>query len=184
MSENKGQRKWPIPAGFVWSHVLDVYAHEDGRVWDPDDNTIHASHGDYLKGRAQPTGQVQQSETVEQQIQRLRATAPRVTPADVQAAIKSVYFFQASDGVLRTVDASPPHEDFEALRLTTFCAIVMQNGFTIYGKSACASPENFREDIGRRVAREDAERQIWPLLGFELRQRIKACQDAGVPLVG
>ena len=179
MPEGKGQRKWPIPAGFTWSHNADCYTHPDGRTWNPDTNDIYDPKSGALTP-AQPQQESSQSETVEQQIQRLQATAPRVTPADVQAAIKSVYFFQASDGVLRTVDVSPPHEDFEALRLTTFCAIVLQNGYTVYGKSACASPENYREEVGRRVAREDAEDQIWPLLGFELRQRLYACKLAGV----
>ena len=42
----------------------------------------------------------------------------------------------------------------------------------MYGASACASPENFNAEIGRRIARENAEREIWPLLGFRLRDEL------------
>ena len=48
----------------------------------------------------------------------------------------------------------------------------MRNGFTVVGHSACASPENYNKDIGERIARENAERQIWPLLGFRLRDEL------------
>lgn len=71
MAEGKGQRKWPIPAGFAWDHVADAYLHPDGRVWNPDTNTIGV-----------PVG-----ESVEQEIKRKGLTAPRVTPADVENAI-------------------------------------------------------------------------------------------------
>lgn len=62
-----------------------------------------------------------------------------------------------------------PQPEQEALRLLTFCVLVLRNGFTITGQSACASPENFDADIGRRISRDDAIRQVWPLLGFRLR---------------
>ncbi len=45
----------------------------------------------------------------------------------------------------------------------------MQNGFTIIGKSAPASPENYDADLGKRLAYEDAVRQAWPLEGYALR---------------
>ncbi len=51
----------------------------------------------------------------------------------------------------------------------TLCVLVLKNGFTIVGKSACASPENFNHEVGERVAREDAVRQIWALEGYQLR---------------
>ena len=58
------------------------------------------------------------------------------------------------------------------LELLTFCVLVLRNGFTVYGASACASPENFNAKIGRSIARENAEREIWPLLGFRLRDQL------------
>lgn len=202
MANGKGQRKYPIPAGFIWSHNLDRYAHPDGRTWDPNNNTMYSPQGGVIgevgyeqagteppKAEAQPAAQSQQpgtsSETLDQQIHRLGATAPRVTPADVQAAIKSCHFFTAAQGVSWAIeetafaagqgvlrrdvaDLGAPEE----LKLLTLCVLVLHNGFTIVGKSACASPDNFRREIGERVAREDAESQIWPLLGFSLKQKL------------
>ena len=53
----------------------------------------------------------------------------------------------------------------EALGLLTFCVLVLRNGFTVTGESACASPENFNAEIGRRIARENAINKVWPLAG-------------------
>ncbi len=58
------------------------------------------------------------------------------------------------------------------LGLLTFCVLVLRNGFTVTGESACASPENFDAEIGRRIARENAVQKIWPLMGYELRSKL------------
>ncbi|MBS0402858.1 MAG: hypothetical protein JSS18_10305 [Proteobacteria bacterium] len=60
------------------------------------------------------------------------------------------------------------------LGLLTFCVLVLRNGFTVTGESACASPENFDAEIGRRIARENAINKVWPLLGFRLRDKLAA----------
>ena len=60
----------------------------------------------------------------------------------------------------------------ENLKYLTLCILVLKNGFTILGESACASPENFNPQIGKRLARADAVNKIWPLMGYELKQRI------------
>ena len=54
----------------------------------------------------------------------------------------------------------------------TVCCLTMKNGFTVIGKSACASPENFNAEIGQKLARENARNKIWPLLGFRLRDQL------------
>ena len=65
------------------------------------------------------------------------------------------------------------HESRTAdLSLLTFCVLVLRNGFTVTGESACASPENFDAEIGRKVARENAINKIWPLMGYELKTRL------------
>jgi hypothetical protein len=56
--------------------------------------------------------------------------------------------------------------------LLTICVLVLRNDFTVIGTSACASPANFNAEIGRRLARERAIDQIWPLLGYELRNQL------------
>ena len=62
------------------------------------------------------------------------------------------------------------------LNKLTFCVLVLRNGFTVTGESACASPENFRADIGRKIARQNAVAKIWPLMGYELRSNLAAQQ--------
>ena len=58
------------------------------------------------------------------------------------------------------------------LHLLTFCVLVLRNGFTVTGESACASPENFDAEVGRRIARENAINKVWPLPGFRLRDEL------------
>ena len=117
-------------------------------------------------------------EAIEQEIQAKGLTAPRVTPADLQANIASEYYFTARDGV-----QANPAGNYSAvlcgvereLSLLTFCVLVLRNGFTVTGESACASPENFDAEIGRQIARQNAEQKIWPLMGYALKQSL---QDA------
>lgn len=56
--------------------------------------------------------------------------------------------------------------------LLTLCILTMQNGFTLIGKSAPASPENFDVEKGKRFAYEDAIKQLWPLEGYALREKL------------
>lgn len=102
---------------------------------------------------------------IEQEIQRKGKTAPRITPADLQANIAGEYFFTA-DKALAGCPLLP------GLELLTFCVLVLRNGFTVTGESACASPENFDAEIGRKIARENAVQKIWPLMGYALKQQL------------
>ena len=63
-------------------------------------------------------------------------------------------------------------KDLRPLDLLTFCVLVLQNGFTVTGESACASPENFDAEIGRKIARDNAVQKIWPLMGYALKQQL------------
>ena len=113
-------------------------------------------------------------DSLEQEIQAKWLTAPRVTPADIEANIASEHYFAAADGARMSPDGNWPIHSLNtgSLGLLTFCVLVLRNGFTVHGVSACASPENFNAEIGRRIARENAEREIWPLLGFRLRDEL------------
>jgi hypothetical protein len=116
--------------------------------------------------------------SIEQEIQAKGKTAARLTPADIEAAILGETYFTAADGVL---GAYKKHNDVyqgttvhhESLGLLTFCVLVLRNGFTATGESACASPENFDEEIGRKVARANAVSKVWPLEGYALKQRLQ-----------
>jgi hypothetical protein len=56
----------------------------------------------------------------------------------------------------------------------TICVLVLENGFSLVGKSAPADPENFNADLGKKFAKEDAVRQMWPLEAYALRERMAA----------
>ena len=107
---------------------------------------------------------------IEKEIQAKCLTAPRITPADIEANISSEHYFTAQEGVNGSV--SHGAKQVKALGLLTFCVIVMRNGFTVTGESACASPENFDAEIGRKIARQNAIENIWPLMGYELRTKL------------
>ena len=85
---------------------------------------------------------------------------PRVLPEDLEAQIKTVSYMQVN--------------------LLTVCAIEMQNGFMVTGESACAYPENFNEEIGQRIALENAKQKMWALLGYELKSKVHAEQTPPV----
>lgn len=110
---------------------------------------------------------------IEKEIQAKGKTAPRITPADIQAAIAQTHYFTAADGVRGAAvadgvdDGSTP-----PLGLLTFCVLVLRNGFTVTGESACASPENFDPEIGQKVARENAINKIWMLEGYLLKEKL------------
>lgn len=115
---------------------------------------------------------------IEQEIQAKGLTAPRVTPADIEENLKGEYYFTAEQAVAATV-----HQQDELTRLTgwdgelkllTFCVLVLKNGFTVTGESACASPENFDAELGRKIARQNAVSKVWPLMGYELKCRLHA----------
>jgi Phage protein (N4 Gp49/phage Sf6 gene 66) family len=93
------------------------------------------------------------------------AVAPRVSLNDIEAAIGAVYHLTAD----KAIGDAP---QLPELGLLSICLVVMRNGFTVVGKSAPASAANFNADLGRKLAYEDAIRQLWPLMGFELRERL------------
>ena len=123
---------------------------------------------------------------IEKEIQNKGLIAPRITPADIDENIISEFYFTGADGVAghfslrNTKDASVASVALEVaannvpstLRLLTFCVLVLKNGFTVTGESACASPENFDAEIGRKIARANAINKVWPLMGYALKERL------------
>ena len=105
-------------------------------------------------------------QTIEAQIQAKGLTAPRVTPADIEASIAKELFFTAGQAARGLNLPASPSDD-----LLTFCVLTLRNGFTVTGESACASPENFDAEIGRNIARQNAVDKVLPLLGYELRSK-------------
>lgn len=91
---------------------------------------------------------------IEQEIQAKGLTAPRITPDHIDACI-----------------VKEQYHVFEGTTVTV-CLLHLPNGFTVDGISACASPENFNPEIGRKIARQNAREKIWPLEGYLLKQRL------------
>lgn len=92
-------------------------------------------------------------------------SAPRVTLEQIRAEVHSVDYINAGEAV-----GSP----MSPLGRVTLCVMLLRNGFTVIGKSACVSPELYDRVIGERLAEEDAIRQVWPLLGFRLADQLHA----------
>lgn len=114
-----------------------------------------------------------EDQTIEAEIIAKGKTAPRVTSADIEVNIDSEHYFTAADGVRGTTP--PGLRTFvpqASLKLLTFCVLVLKNGFSVTGESACASPENFDPEIGQKIARQNAVAKIWPLMGYQLRERL------------
>jgi hypothetical protein len=126
---------------------------------------------------------------IEREIRAKGLTAPRVTPERIAQVIKSEHYFTAlqgarmsgldaaTEGDAQTLNAVAPH--VLELGLLTFCVLVLENGFTVSGESACASPENFDAELGRKIARQKAVEKIWPLEGYALRERLAKAPTAG-----
>lgn len=121
--------------------------------------------------------------SLEAEIQAKGLTAARVRPQDVQDAIESEWYFtgaEAASGQCPTI-ARDLRLIPLPLFLVTFCVLVLKNGFTVHGVSGVASPENFNAEIGRKVARDNAVNAIWPLLGYQLKDKLHAIATAVQP---
>ncbi|QOW46467.1 MULTISPECIES: Gp49 family protein [Acinetobacter] len=119
---------------------------------------------------------------IEQEIQAKGLSAPRLTPNHIDSVVQSVHYFTAGDGYAGALASSeefnslPEGERFinppQQLDLLIFCVIVLKNGFTVTGESACVSPENFDPEIGKKIAYENARNKIWMLEGYLLKEKL------------
>ena len=91
---------------------------------------------------------------VENEIVAKGLTAPRVTPAMIDAAIVAEDYHVFGGSTL------------------TVCCLTLKNGFSVTGESACASPENFDAELVRKIARDNAKQKIWALEGYALRNKL------------
>lgn len=109
------------------------------------------------------------------------SNAPRITPDDIQANIAHVFYFTPHQGVVRALMHDPAlHMTFEqaidsvpeSLKLMTICVIMTKSGFIVTGESACVSPENFNEELGRQLSYKQAESKLWGFMGYNLRETL------------
>lgn len=92
--------------------------------------------------------------SIEKEIQEKGLTAPRITPEHIDSKIKSETYTNLPDN--RTV----------------ICQLTLENGYTVDGKSACVSKENFNQEIGNKIARENAREKVWELEGYLLKEKL------------
>lgn len=91
-----------------------------------------------------------------ERLEALLAASPaeRVTPEYMKSRITSTDFTRIGETV-------------------THCRIVLDNGFSVSGESACVNAANYNQQIGERIAYDNAFRQLWPLFGFLLAEKNK-----------
>lgn len=102
---------------------------------------------------------------VEQELQSKGLTAPRITPAHIDDTIVDTTYHTLTD-------------------VLTVCVITLRNGFTVTGESACASPENFDQEIGEKISLANAKEKIWQLEGYLLKQKLYEAANAADKYLG
>lgn len=100
--------------------------------------------------------------SIEQEIQDKGKTAARITPQDIEDNIVAQYTFTAANATKNCPQVA-------GLELLTIAVLVLKNGFTVVGSSACASPENFDAGLGAKIAIANAKEKVWPLMGYALK---------------
>lgn len=95
-----------------------------------------------------------EDQQLEYEIQNKGLNAPRLTPAHIDSVIKEIVYNRIENTT------------------TTLCSLVLENGFVVNGESACASLENFDEDLGKRIAFDNARDKIWLVEGYILKQKL------------
>lgn len=95
---------------------------------------------------------------IEQEIQAKGLTAPRITPADIERNI---------------VDTEIVKHVSKSGQVLRWAVITTTNGFAVAGKPSCAvSSENDNAEIGESVAVDNARAELWPLMGYALRDQL------------
>ena len=91
---------------------------------------------------------------IEKELQDKGLNAPRLCPNDIDAAIVSETFTTLPSGKAMV------------------CELILRTGFSVRGESSCVSKDNFNEDIGKKISREDARNKVWMLEGYLLQEKV------------
>lgn len=78
----------------------------------------------------------------------------KITQEHIDAIIVSKTFIVLPDGV------------------TTICQLILNNGFSVLGSSACVDPANFNLQMGRDIAFKNAQDKVWELEGYLLKEEM------------
>lgn len=93
-------------------------------------------------------------------------TAPRITPAQIDALIADMYI----------------HAYVVPGTTTTVAAAFLPNGFCLgTAISACVDPRNFNAEIGKKIAVDKvtavARDKLWEVEGYALKKELQAAAD-------
>lgn len=99
----------------------------------------------------------------------VKSSTTRVSLADIETGIADEQLFNMGVALAAMGRTAP-----ESTTVLSVCLLTMKNGFTVVGKAAPADAANFNQDVGFTFAREDAIRQLWPLMGYAMRDKILA----------
>ena len=95
---------------------------------------------------------------LDQEIQAIGLTAPRITPADLDNNI---------------VDTEIIKHVTKSGKVLRWAVLTTRNGYAVVGKpSASVSAENDNAEIGEKVAIDNARGELWPLMGYELQSKL------------
>ena len=112
-----------------------------------------------IKSTGRDSNMSNNEKAIEQEIQDKGLTAPRLTPALIDATIDSETYTVLPSGRV------------------TICEMTLKNGFVVLGESSCVSKENFNAELGQKIARENARNKVWELEGYLLKQRLFETQN-------
>ncbi len=97
-------------------------------------------------------------QTIEQEIQAKGLTAPRITPADIEANI---------------VDVEIVKHVSKTGQVLRWAVLTTRNGFAVVGKPSCAvSSANDNADVGEEIAVSNSKEEMWPLMGYALKEQL------------
>lgn len=110
------------------------------------------------------TGSLEASDKAAAAVQK---TPNRVTLDSMNAKVAGENYFTIGEALAALGQPFTPQH-----AVMTVCVLTMTNGYMLIGKSAPADAGNFNAELGQKFAREDAIRQLWPLEGYALRERL------------
>jgi hypothetical protein len=97
---------------------------------------------------------------LEQEILSKGLTAPRVTPADIEANI---------------VDTEIVKHVSKSGQVLRWAVLTTRNGYAVAGKPSCSvSSANDNAEIGDKVAIANSKEELWPLMGYALKETLNA----------
>lgn len=95
-----------------------------------------------------------EADAIESEIVAKGLTAPRLSPAKIDAVIVSETYTMLPSGKCM------------------ICELTLKNGFTVRGESATVSPKNFDRELGEKISRKNAWEKVWGYEGYLLQENL------------